>query len=104
MTDYNPESASVLSAVRDAFDGVTMPTPLGALVAEAGTRRRRRRVIAASSLTAVVGIAALAIGTAGSRTTSRTLGDGHDRNQCAGRCTSSPLPTPSRANPTAPLR
>ena len=58
MTDHNPESASVLTAVRDAFDTVTMPTPVGALVAEAGARRRRRRrTEAAASIAAVTVLA-----------------------------------------------
>ena len=42
MTDYNSESASVLTAVHDAFEPVTMHTPLDAVVAQAGARRRRR--------------------------------------------------------------
>jgi len=65
MTDHNAESASVLTAVRDAFDAVTMPTPVGALVAEAGVRRlRRRRVVAATSVAAVavLGIGAFGYG------------------------------------------
>lgn len=60
MTDNNPESASVLTAVHDAFDSITMPTPLGALVAKADARRRRRRRTV--TFTAAAAVAALAIG------------------------------------------
>jgi hypothetical protein len=63
MTDHNPESASVLTAVHDAFEAVTMPTPLGALVAEAGARRRRRR--RAVTATAAAAVTGLAIGVVG---------------------------------------
>ena len=63
MTDHNPESASVLTAVHDAFEPVTMHTPLDALVAEAGAlRRRRRRAVTA---TAVAAVAVLTIGAVG---------------------------------------
>jgi hypothetical protein len=61
MTEYNSESASVLTAVHDAFAPVAMHTPLDTVVAQAGVRRRRRR---AMTVTAVAG-AALAVGAVG---------------------------------------
>ncbi len=61
MTEHNVESASVLTAVRDAFGPVTMHTPLDAVVAQAGIRRRRRR---AMTVAAVV-TSALAVGAVG---------------------------------------
>lgn len=60
MTDHNPESASVLIAVHDAFDAITMPTPLGTLLAKADARRRRRRRTA--TFTAAAAVAGVAIG------------------------------------------
>jgi len=75
MTDHNPESASVLTAVHDAFEPVTMPTPLGALVAEAGARRRRRRrAVTATAAAAVIGLAIGAFGYGHGSTRSATRG------------------------------
>jgi hypothetical protein len=63
MTEYNSESASVLTAVRDGFAPVTMHTPLDTVVVQAGARRRRRR---AMTVTAVAATAtALAVGAVG---------------------------------------
>lgn len=69
MTDHNPESASVLTAIHDAFEAVTMPTPLGVLVAEAGARRRRRRRTMTAA-TALAAVTALAVGVVGHGQTS----------------------------------
>jgi hypothetical protein len=58
MTEYNSESASVLTAVHDAFEPVTMHTPLDTVVAQAGARRRRRhRTMTATAVAAVAGLA-----------------------------------------------
>lgn len=61
MTEYNSESASVLTAVRDAFEPVTNYTALDAVVAQAGTRRRRRRAMTVTGVAAT----ALAVGAVG---------------------------------------
>jgi hypothetical protein len=63
MTEYNSDSASVLTAVHDAFEPVTMHTALDTVVAQAGARRRRRR--RAVTATAVAAVAVLAVGVAG---------------------------------------
>ena len=66
MTDHNFESASVLTAVRDAFEPVTMHTALDTVVAQAGARRRRhRRTMAATAVVALAAVTGLAIGVAG---------------------------------------
>ncbi|HEY5050778.1 MAG TPA: hypothetical protein VII50_07735, partial [Acidothermaceae bacterium] len=65
MTEYNSESASVLTAVRDGFAPVTMHTPLDAVVVQAGARRRRRRAMTVTAVTATATATALAVGAVG---------------------------------------
>jgi hypothetical protein len=76
MTEYNSESASVLIAVRDAFEPVTMYTPLDTVVAQAGTRRRRRRAMTVTAVAAT----ALAVGTVGA---AGAMGYGHGSTRSA---------------------
>lgn len=73
MTEYNSESASVLTAVHDAFEPITMYTPLDTVIARAAARRRRRRAI---TVTAVVATA-LVVGAAGA------VGYGHGSTNSA---------------------
>jgi len=61
MTEYNSESASVLTAVRDGFAPVTMHTPLDTVVVQANARRRRRRAMTVTAVAATV----LAVGAVG---------------------------------------
>ena len=63
MTEYNSESASVLTAVRDGFAPVTMHTSLDTVVVQAGARRRRRRAMTVTAVTATA--IALAVGAVG---------------------------------------
>jgi hypothetical protein len=56
MNDHDTESAVLLATVRDAFEAVTMPTPLSDIVTRGRARRRRRRLL----LTGAVASAALA--------------------------------------------
>jgi len=65
MTEYNSESASVLTAVRDGFAPVTMHTPLDTVVVQANARRRRRRAMTVTAVTATATATALAVGAVG---------------------------------------
>jgi hypothetical protein len=77
MTDPNLESASVLTAVHDAFEPVTMHTPLDTVVAQAGARRRRRRrTMSVTAVAAVTAVAGLAIVAAGHSPTTRSATPG----------------------------
>jgi hypothetical protein len=61
MNDKDTESAAVLAKVRDAFDGVTMPTPLSDIIAIGHPRRRRRRLVRAGAITSVIALAAVGV-------------------------------------------
>jgi hypothetical protein len=61
VNDHDTESALVLAKVRDAFDGVTMPTPLSEIVTNGQARRRRRRLLRAVAITSVAALTAVGI-------------------------------------------
>lgn len=64
MNYQDTEAAVVLAKVRDAFDGVSMPTPLSDIVTVGRTRRRRRRLARAGAITSVAALAVAAVGLA----------------------------------------
>ena len=71
MNDLDPESTLVLDALRDAFETVTMPTPVEGIVAAGHARRHRRRVVqAAAGMVAVAGLTATVVTLAQPTTTS----------------------------------
>jgi hypothetical protein len=58
MSSHNTQTAAVLDAVKNALDGVAMPTPVEQIVTAGRVRRRRRRLIAtATGVAAVTGLA-----------------------------------------------
>ncbi len=61
MNDQDTDSAVVLATVKDAFDGVTMPTPLSDIVIRGQARRRRRRAARVGAVSSAVAVVAASI-------------------------------------------
>lgn len=80
MNHHDTEAAVVLANVRDAFDGVTMPTPLSDIVTLGRTRRRRRRLARAGAVTSVVVLAVAGVGLAARPAPGQGMADGAGRS------------------------
>jgi hypothetical protein len=61
MNDLDTESTLLLASVKDAFNGVTMPTPLSDIVIRGKARRRRRRAVRAGVLSSAAAVVAASI-------------------------------------------
>ena len=57
MSSHDTQAAAVLEAVRNALDGVAMPTPVEQIMTAGRVRRRRRRlIVTATGVAAVTGL------------------------------------------------